>query len=150
MVQIQKKSEKGVTLAALTIYIIIFGLLIGVMTTISTFFYSNIGDVVDTPRYVSEFNKFSMFFVTDIKNYSKANVTQNTIQFEEGPTYKFENNSIYRNDVQIAKYILNCSFSLKQENVNSITKNIINVDMQIGRNADKSTTRNIDFTLRYW
>lgn len=146
------ESSKGVTLVALTIYILVFTLIIGVMTTISTFFFGNISQVVNTPKYVSEFNKFVMFFATDIKNYSEANVTETTIEFENGPTYKFENNAIYRNNALIAKYIMNCSFTASEynENTNNITKNIINVNMQIGKNEKNSVTRNIDFTLKYW
>ena len=144
------KKEEGITLAALTIYIIIFTLLIGVMTTISTFFYNNLGQVVDTPKYVSEFNKFVMFFATDVKNYKEATVTETTIEFEDGPVYQYQNNIIYRDNVAIANYILNCTFTAGQYNVNTLTKNLINVDMQIGKNEQKSLTRNVDFTLRYW
>ena len=55
------KNERGITLSALVIYIFVFMLLLGVMTTISTFFYNGIGEVVESPKYISEFNKFSMF-----------------------------------------------------------------------------------------
>lgn len=144
------KSERGITIAALTVYILIFTILIGVMTTISTFFFTNVGKVVDTPKYLSEFNKFSMFFVVDIKNYSKATITDNTVSFENGPTYKYQNGYIYRDDTPICKYIMNCKFIEKQYNVNSVTKTIINVDLQIGKNENKSVKKNIDFTLRYW
>ena len=144
------KNDKGVTLAALTVYIIIFTLILGVVTTINTSFFSTIGGVVDTPQYLSEFNKFSMFFVTDVKNYNQANVTNNTIEFENGPTYKFEDNTIYRNDTIVAEDVLNCTFTTNDYNVNSTTKQIINVDMRIGKKDKKSVVKNVDFTLKYW
>lgn len=144
------KNNKGITLLALTIYIFIFTLIIGVMTTISSFFYGRVYDVVDAPKHVSEFNKFVMFFSTDIKNYNSANVTNTTIDFENGPKYKYQNNKIYRNDVLIAKDILECNFLLKQHNVNTITKNIINVDLKIGKENKSTLNKNIDFTLKYW
>ena len=142
------KSQKGITLTSLVIYMIIFGLIIGVMTTISTFFYTGIGEVVDTPKYLAEFNKFSMFFVADIKNYNSATVTENTIQFEDGPTYKYDGAYIYRNNVPICKYIMNCTFTAKTYNVNTTTKNLINVDMQVGKNENKSITKNADFKIK--
>lgn len=144
------KSERGITLAALVAYMFILTLVIGVLTTISTFFYSNIGEVVDSPKYINEFNKFTMFFLTDIKNYNNANVNNNTIQFEDGPTYIYQNGNIYRNDVLIAQKVLNCNFKISSYNVNTVSKNIINVELQIGRNSEDSINRNIDFTLRYW
>ena len=50
------KTQKGVTLAALTVYLTVFIMIIGIVTTISTHFYSGIGEVVDAPKYLSEFN----------------------------------------------------------------------------------------------
>lgn len=144
------KTQKGVTLAALTVYLTVFIMIIGIVTTISTHFYSGIGEVVDAPKYLSEFNKFAMFFVTDVKNYKKANVTDTTIVFEDGPTYTYKDGHIYRNDVEIAKNIMNCTFTPKEYEVNNITKNLINVNLKIGKNDKKSIEKNIDFTLRYW
>lgn len=145
-----KTSQKGITLTSLVAYIAILMIVIAAMTTMSTFFFKNINGVIDTPKYLSEFNKFSMFFVTDIKNYSNANVTSNTIEFENGPTYKYQGNAIYRNDIKIAEYIMNCNFTLSQYNVDTISKNIINVDMQIGKTTEKSVQENVDFVLKYW
>ena len=150
MNKIKVKNDRGITLTTLVIYISVLTLVIGVLTTISTYFYTNIGSVVDSPKYVNELNKFAMFFVVDIKNYNNATVSSNTIQFEGGPVYKYENNCIYRNDVEIAKDVMNCSFSLKNETVSSVSKNIINVAIQIGESESNSMTENIDFTLRYW
>ena len=144
------KSEKGITITSLVIYMFILIIVIGILTTISTFFYTNIGEVVDTPKYVNEFNKFVMFFGVDVKNYNSAVVSDNTIQFKEGPTYIYQNNGIYRNDVLIAKDIISCKFELFQYSVNTVNKNIINVDMKIGKNQDDFMTENVDFTLKYW
>lgn len=145
-----KSNQKGITLTSLVVYIAVLMIVIGVMTTISTFFYGQIGGVVDTPKYLSEFNQFTMFFAVDIKNYDTATVSSDTIEFEGGPVYKYQGNAIYRNDVKIAEYIMSCTFTSSQYNVNTTTKNIINVNMQIGKNAEDSVEQNVDFTLRYW
>lgn len=144
------KEERGVTLTALTIYMIIFTLVIGVLTTVSTFFYGNIYEVIDQPKYVTEYNKFIMFFGVDIKNYNSAEVTDTTIKFAGGPTYVYKDNVIFRDDTIIAKNILNCKFSLKTYNVNDLVKNIINVDMMVGKDSEHSLEKSIDFTLKYW
>lgn len=144
------KNEKGVTLTSLVVYVIIFAMIVGVMTTISAYFYSNIRGVIDTPRYISEINKFIMFFGADVKNYSEAIVTDTAIRFVGGPIYQYQNNMIYRDGVVISKYVINCKFTLSEYTVNSVTKNIINVNTQIGRNNEDSSTKSIDFTLKYW
>lgn len=145
-----KNNEKGITLASLVIYIIIFMIIIAIMTTISTFFFNNINGAINTPRYVSEFNKFTMFFGVDIKNNTTAVVTPNTIEFENGLKYEYKDNSIYRNNVRIAKDIISCNFTGDIYTVNSVDKNIINVDIKIGKSEDDSFEKNIDFVLRYW
>ena len=45
---------------------------------------------------------------------------------------------------------MNCTFTGSEIEVGNVTKNIINVNVQIGKNDDKSVTKNIDFTLKYW
>lgn len=143
------KNEKGITLLSLVIYIVVFVIVIGIMTTISTFFFDNISTAMNTPRYVSEFNKFVMFFGIDIKNNTTATVTADTIEFENGTIYEYRNNCIYRNNILIAEDVLSCTFTSDTYNVNSITKNIINTDLTIGRN-NSTFEKNIDFVLRYW
>ena len=91
-----------------------------------------------------------MFFATDIKNYNSATVTENTVTINDNIIYKFENNKIYRNDTVIAKNILSCKFTITPFNVNTITKNIINLDIKIGRNSSDFFEKSIDFTMKYW
>ena len=146
-----KTNQKGITLTSLVIYMMALTIVMAAMTAMSTYFYDNIGEVLDTPKYLGEFNKFTMFFVADIKNYSSATVTDTTIEFENGPTYVFKNGGIYRNDFKIADYIMSCTFTEEEPyKVGTISKNIINVNMQIGKNENRSVTQNLDFTLKYW
>lgn len=144
------KKQNGVTLLALTVYILVFTIIIGIITTISSFFYRNIGTAASTPKYAYEFNKFTMFFVTDIKNFNTAEVTSNTIQFSDDIKYEYKDNCIYRNDVVIANNIMNCSFTLSNYNANGKNKTICNVNMEIGKNEETLIQKNVDFTLKYW
>lgn len=146
-----KTNQKGITLTSLVIYILALSIVMAAMTTMSTYFYGNIGEVLDTPKYLGEFNKFTMFFVADIKNYSSATVTDATIEFENGPTYTFKDGAIYRNDLRIAEYIMKCTFTEEEPyKVGTMSKNIINVNMQIGKSDNRSVMQDVDFTLRYW
>lgn len=45
---------------------------------------------------------------------------------------------------------MSCDFTLSQYNVDTTSKNIINVNMQIGKTAEKSVQENVDFVLKYW
>lgn len=150
MVKSKIKNNKGVTLAALVIYMILLIIVLAVLTTITTFFRSNIGNIISPPRYLSEYNKFIMFFAVDVKNYDSATVTSDTIEFENGPTYRFKDNCVFRNDVMVSKNVIGCDFSLSNYTVDTTIKNIITVNMKIGSNDEDSMQKSIDFTMKYW
>lgn len=144
------KSEKGVTLTALVAYIAVFMIIIGMVTTISSHFYKNVGQIKEAPQYVTEFNKFSMFFALDVKkNKSITSVSKSNLEFGDGTTYVYKNNSIYRNNEKIAKNVKQFKFTGSDYTVNNFTKKIINVTAEFGKN-NETITRNIDFVLKYW
>ena len=90
----KSKSQKGITLTSLVIYVVALTIIMGVLTTITTTFFSNMGNVVDSPKEINEYNKFIMFFVTDIKNYNTATVTDSSVDFGNGEVvYVFRNNA---------------------------------------------------------
>ncbi len=144
------KYEKGITLTALVGYVIVFTVIIAIMTTITNYLYRNIGAVKETPSFVAEYNKFCMFFIADVKNNSSIRtITDQTIEFEDGTVYEFKSNKMYRNDKLIARYINDVQFTGSQQVVNGVTKNIINVNMDMGTGRE-NLNRNTDFVLKYW
>ena len=77
------KSQKGVTLVALVIYIIVFTIVISILSVISSFFFSNVNFVKEQANYAPEFNKFNMFFIQDVKNNKNVTVNNNTVEFAD-------------------------------------------------------------------
>ena len=63
----QIKSEKGVTLLELTIYIIVLFIVLGTLTIISNFFNDNMDVVRYSAKYAGEFDKYDEF----VEQYSK-------------------------------------------------------------------------------
>ncbi len=144
------KEEKGITLTSLVIYIIVFVIIIAIMANISNYFYSNIEGIKDSPKYVAEFNKFSMFFIADVKrNTEIVTISEDSLQFADGTKYEYRDNSIYRNNEEISKYVKSFSFEKKPYVINSFSKTLINVSSTFGTDREQ-ITRNIDFVLRYW
>lgn len=144
------KEEKGITLTSLVIYIIVFAIIIAIMANISNYFYSNIEGIKDSPKYVAEFNKFSMFFIADVKrNTEIVTISEDSLQFADGTKYEYRDNSIYRNNEEISKYVKSFSFEKKPYVINSFSKTLINVSSTFGTDREQ-ITRNIDFVLRYW
>lgn len=60
------KSQKGITLISLTIYVIALAIVVGVVAIISTFFYKNVNSVDDNVNPVTEYTKFNSFFTDEV------------------------------------------------------------------------------------
>ena len=59
------KSEKGVTLVSVIMYVLVMVILIGLVATLTTYFRSNISLMDTSSNNVAEYNKFNMYFTKD-------------------------------------------------------------------------------------
>ena len=143
------KSDKGVTLIALVIYIAVFSVVVSSMALLSSYFYNNMHLIKDDANYVVEYNKFNMFFIQDVKHNSTATIENNIIKFEDGTIYEYKSNSIYRNDKEIATNVKSATFNLESYEVESTTKNLIVVNLNIGE-GEKEYQKEIEYVLKYW
>ncbi len=144
------KSENGITLTSLVIYIVVATIVIGTMAIVSSFFFSNMNLIRDQDQYAVEFNKFNMFFINDVKSNKTAQIQANQIIFEDGTTYQYsaENKSIYRNNVEVAKQVESLNFTTENYQVENTTKILINVEMSIGERENFNKT--VQYVLKYW
>lgn len=144
------KSEKGITLTYLIIYVVLLILVVSTLSIVSTHFYSNTKYLMDNGKYVSQFDKFNMYFIEDVKNNKETySVESNKIVFEDGTIYTYSEKSIYRNKVELCRNIENCTFSkLEETDDNNFTKKIINVKLSIA-GENKFETEN-NYVLKYW
>ena len=80
------KSEKGVTLLTLTIYIIVLTAIVGIMAGVSSLFYNNIGMMKDAIENAGDFDTLNSCLISDSKSNSAVVVdeTAKTIKFEDG------------------------------------------------------------------
>ena len=130
------KSEKGVTLTSIMIYVVALTIVVGIVGRITTYFYKNIQDVATNTSADAEYTKFNSYFTDEI------NIEENeVILFEENHVaffktenqYIFKNGNIYRNKAKICKDIDKCIF-----NYDSTTQKIsVNI---IIKGKDYSTT----------
>ena len=134
------KEEKGVTLGSITIYVIALLIIVGLISTVTTFFYSNIVNVNDNSKSMAEITKFNLYFLQDMKKSNNKIVSvadDNTrISFSSGNVYKFQDNSIYQNKVKICENVRNAQFKLEESN----NKKIVVVLLSIGDNMEVTRT----------
>ena len=141
------KSEKGITLISLTIYVIAMAIVVGVIAIISTFFYSNMEDTDNIVSPMTEYTKFNSFFSDEVNHEGIEVVScgscgttdngQNYIVFsnEVQYTYISENKAIYRNKVKIAKEIDDCTFTTGTNN----GKRVVRVEFEAGGKTRENT-----------
>ncbi len=148
------KRQKGVTLLALTIYVIAITIVMSILAVVSENFFFNSSYVTDTGRYISEFNKFNMFFIEDIKESKDfLEFGETELVLDNGVTYTYKSspdNGIYRNKVKICSHILYCTFRKRTEidTESGISKNIVTVTMVL--QGSKNYTTSVDYVLKYW
>ena len=146
------KEEKGITLVSLIIYMIILTFAIGMLGTVSDMFFANTNYITESGKYISEFNKFNMYFIEDVKNNQNTyEVTDHQIIFEDGTIYTYQenpDNSIYRNKVKICTNIAFCQFTKQEHKENNVTKNLIQVHMAI--KSSKLFEIQNEYVLKYW
>ena len=149
------KNEKGVTLAALVIYVIVFSITIALLASLSNYIYSNLDNISSEQISSEEFNKFNTYFVNDVKESKNAYVKNENgeiiISFESGTVYTYnkEEKAIYKNKEKIARNIVDFSASISVDS--SSKKNIIDVTIKTGKDQSNPIfNKTIKYVLRYW
>lgn len=148
------KKEKGITLVALTVYVVTFIGLMGLLAVITTDFNSGIGKVQHSMTSPEEYNKFNVEFIYDVKQSYYTNIEQAgedvTIVLDNGANYRYikNENAIYKNQVKIAKNIVSFN-AINEKSTNG--KNVIRVRITTGKNEQNIVfDKTISYVLRYW
>lgn len=124
------KSEKGITLSSLIIYIIVMVIVVSIIAVMTRYFYGNINKLSNSTTSMEEATKLNTFITEEVNK--SGNIiydcnTQNTVDNNyiifynpndkdgkignTGYTqYTFKNGSIYLNKIKICTNIQNCVF----------------------------------------
>lgn len=136
------KSQKGITLTSLVLYIMLVLIVLGILSVITASFQSNLKEVNKEGTKNSEVDSFNMYFLQEVKKQgNKINtISENEILFTTGNKFSFRENMIYLNDnIKIAENIENCAFSDSLENGKTVITVIIK--------AKDAEERSIEYVL---
>lgn len=95
------RSNRGVTLTSLIIYMIVFSIVIGTVATLSGYFTKNLDDVVISSDTSEQYTRLTTYITNDINsiNFKEINIKENylNISFVDGSVhhYIYKNNDIY-------------------------------------------------------
>ena len=74
------KKDSGLTITSIIIYIVSMLIVIGIIATITSFFYTNVNNANDNSNNISEITKFHMYFLEETtKKYNEINVITETL-----------------------------------------------------------------------
>lgn len=132
------KSNSGLTITSIIVYIIAMMMVIGTIATITSFFYTNVNNLSDNSDNISEITKFHMYFLeeTTKKENNITKKTDTSISFHSGNTFTFQDHNIYFNHVKICENIANLQFATNKLN----DKTVIEVLITIGENNEYTKT----------
>ena len=145
------KTQIGITLISLVVYITVFMIVISILTTVSNYFHKNVNSLQKPLGSVTGYNQFHMFFVNDAKKNHSATITENgtKLEFEDGTVYVYASQKLFRNNIEIVDKIRSLKFTLSSTNEGDVKKNIVNVQMTFTNDA-RVTKDSIDYVLKYW
>lgn len=136
------KSQKGITLTSLVIYITIVLIVVGILAVISGTLQGNIKEIYAEGTNNAEIDKFNVYFLKEVKKQGNAidkdkPVSTNEVYFTTGNRYKYNSNDkcIYLNDtIKVAENIEICEFD--RDLVND--KTVITVKIKAINGEEKS------------
>lgn len=133
------KSQKGITLISLTIYVIVMAIVIGVIAIVTGVFFKSLQQSNFYTDPIAEYTAFNSYFSEEVNHpgLKILNCEDNYVAFDNGIVYTFseENQGIYRNQVKICKDIEQCTFSETIKN----GKQVVEVRIKAG-SQDRTTT----------
>ena len=154
MVNKSFKSEKGVTLLALTIYMIVLTAVLGMMTVLSNLFYNNVYTLQDTVENAGDFDTLNSSLIIDAKANTSVRVDESTktIVFGDGTTYTYneEEKTIYRGEFKVASHVKYFNVTSSTKTVDNVEKEILTIKVIIGDSTQNLINQTIDYTLKYW
>ncbi len=140
------KSDKGITLTSLVIYVIVLMIVIGLMSSFLGYFYKNTNKITIKENYEEQFTRFLSYLIKDTNSdqlyFVKADSNNKylILKYNDGSQhqYIYSNESIYYINVSetAPKKVLLCN------NVTGLTMdysaNILQINMTInGKNYEK-------------
>lgn len=114
------KNQKGVTLASLTIYVIVAGIVVILLAFLNANFFSQMSDLTSKTKVTNQYSRFMSFFINDLKSSDTVlEYSQSEIKFSNGSKYeirKMEDENkyvIYRDSIKICENIVSKYFYIE-------------------------------------
>ena len=137
------KSQKGITLVSLIVYVFVMSIVVGIIAVVTGTFMKSLQNANFYNDPIAEYTAFNSYFTEEV-NHKGIEITDcqdDYIVFDNNVQYSFvaENRGIYRNKVKICWDIDSCTFSQSEKN----GKKVVTVEFKAG-SQDRTTTYTLE------
>ena len=163
------KSERGITLLSLIVYMILVAAALGILGAITNFMYGNTARIKSNSKYSSEFDRFNSNFLRDTQKYNHAHVYEEDGKIkckldtsadgtdeniiDQGVTYIYnpEKRTIVRRsqdgvELEVARNVYAASFKVNDPQKKKIG---VSVHLEIGPSGSASE-QDVYYVLKFW
>lgn len=129
------RSNKGVTMVSILIYVIVLTVVIALIATFTSFFYANVINMGDESKLPNQYSKLNAYLVEETQVMGNKIVEYDyenkSVTFSTGNVYKIESTGVYRNALKIfdGNIEMHSSyFELKSENGKDVI--VVSIEVQ--------------------
>ena len=142
------KSNKGITLISLVIYLIVLTIIMTIILVITIYFQRNTNVLQENTNSSKYLTRFNMYLENDLKDVQNIKIEGSKLKItkmNEEIIYTYINSEsdkgIYRNKVKICDDVKNATFNLEQ----NYEKKILTINISIGE--VETITKQLQFTI---
>ncbi len=141
------KSNKGITLVSLVVYVIGITIIFSIVATLTISFNKNSRYIENQTNNSREFTRLNMYLVNDLtKENITAKVEDNKLKINNGEIiYTISGDGIYRNKVKLCSNVEENSTSFTQETIYDKTK--IKLEITIGKNGLEQLQKTMEYVI---
>lgn len=141
------KSNKGITISSLVIYVIAMSIVVATIATLTSYFYSNMEELDSDTNSSIAYTELNIYLSKEInikENYpilSGGGAQDYIIFTKTGNQYTFKNSSIYQNQVKICSNIEECTFEVGKTDETTGIADLVKIYLK--------TTGDLEYTNTY-
>lgn len=141
------KSNKGITMSSLVIYVIAMSIVVATIATLTSYFYNNMDELDSDTNSSIAYTELNTYLSKEInlkENYpllAEETSSDYIIFLKTGNQYTFKNGAIYQNQVKICGNIAACSFEVGGTDETTGRVNLLKIYLK--------TTGDLEYTNTY-
>lgn len=143
------KSNKGITMSSLVIYVIAMSIVVATIATLTSYFYNNMDELDSDTNSSIAYTELNIYLSKEInikENYPilEEGISSDYIIFSKtGNQYTFKNGSIYQNQVKICSDIAVCTFEVGRTDENTGIVDIVKIYLKTKGDIEYKNTYKI-------